>query len=228
MYGANIKVEHLIGDDRPCTSYTVNKYIVDMVSAICAYAEYYQCLDVLQPAICRVLHSSPDYWKAVPEQPARHCILAKALRDEVIYFDSLRHMGAQAHHWEGMVDHNKATWAHVAAGLECSEDKAQEFFSDEMNKIKREFIPKLTTKLLRLQLSTFKTNCRWRYTFSTNFFKAMDLEPSRNTPLSEGAKANQCSEYLARTLFGQWFVGQAHGDIPHESHSGNLYPSSEA
>ncbi|KAM0721387.1 hypothetical protein Q7P37_002311 [Cladosporium fusiforme] len=223
MYGAKLNLDQFVGAKDPLSTEVVNGDTMELVGVLWAYAKYYQCLDVLKPALLRLLHSSPIYWKAVADHPSLQCNFAKTLQDPIIYFDALRHMAARAYNnatvstrWEAR------TWEDLADELGCSEDAARDFFTERIDNVRQEVLPKLEKRLLKVQLQTFITKDKWRYKIRTFFFKAKELQERRG--LSEGAVANQCSQFLARMLYGQWFVDQVHGDSPVVSHNGNIYP----
>lgn len=213
MYGANLTHEHLGADGSESAFQFINDVGLDIVSATYAYAEYFQCLEFLKPALYRTMQSCPEYWKAVAYMPKHHCTLAKKLDNPMVFFDALRHMVAQADKGWSSSSYDGATWSDVARALDCTEDKVRGFFPPELDYVKKTVIPKLTEDLLKLQLHPVKAFYYRRYTAYTTFLRVKDHYEYCSPNRSEGSKANLSAEYLARTHFGQWLVGQLYGEI---------------
>lgn len=215
MYGANLNYEHLGVNDGEFAFQAMNHIGLDVASAICAYGEYFQCLEFLKPAIYRAMQSCPEYWKAVAYMPERHCTPAKKLGNPMVFSDAMRHMVAQA-------DKGWSSWSDVAGALECAEDRVRNFFPPELDHVKKTVIPKLVEGLLKLQLHPVKAFYDRRYTAYTTLFRLNDHYEYRKPDRSEGSKADLGAEYLARTHYGQWLVGQLYGEIIWWHHSANV------
>ena len=105
LYGARLDCHALARCSPGGNIYSVrlDYEVMPLVINVCAIAEYWARLELIQPRILSVLKASPAYWKYVGELPHEHLKLAEKLEDAEIYRDALRHEIASAH-WEGRWD----------------------------------------------------------------------------------------------------------------------------
>ncbi|KAM0690047.1 hypothetical protein Q7P36_008814 [Cladosporium allicinum] len=120
FYGAQLNTSQIVGASEvsPAGIYHIEE-VVDLVSTVCAYAEYFECRDHIKTSIVRAMQSAPGYWIAVADDPKRHIVLAIRLQLHEVYWDALRHMVAQAWYIDSgtVVD-----WADVADTMDKTED----------------------------------------------------------------------------------------------------------
>lgn len=77
IYGAELTYETFPGWKEPKWRTATKNWVgMQIVSAVCAYAHYYQCLDLIKPNLVRIMQSAPDYWYAVCWELDLHLDLA--------------------------------------------------------------------------------------------------------------------------------------------------------
>ena len=164
----------------------------EIVIDICAYAEYYGCLDRIAPHILDLLFAHPLFWKAVADKPERYFALGKKLRCPIIYFDAMRH-------WIGSLSAGNYRWAALGEALGMSGKESEDLYLPLLYE-QAMTIFKLKDDLLRLQL----TPCWISYDRKplpvyTTFFNALSAKRSDR---SDYAKARSRFNYLARSTYG--------------------------
>jgi hypothetical protein len=85
VYGAQLTIEEIAGE----------KHITPRLLDVCAYAEFWGCLDAIGPTIARAFPTNQHgttrlLYKTVARSPKAYAILAKKLHIEVLYHDALR------------------------------------------------------------------------------------------------------------------------------------------
>lgn len=107
VYGAELTAEQIAGkpwvpeyklDSCPMhladeSTYNLLVYVVH----VCAYAEYWDALEHIRPAVSRLLMGIPNLWEHVSEHPAMFTQLAKKLQMVDLYTDALRHLVSRNH-----------------------------------------------------------------------------------------------------------------------------------
>jgi hypothetical protein len=88
FYGAKLNASQ-IADAKEVSHagiYYLNGEVVDLVSTVCAYAEYFECGSHIKSRIVRAMQSAPGYWIAVADDPKRHIALAIRLQLPEVYW----------------------------------------------------------------------------------------------------------------------------------------------
>lgn len=192
----------------------LNSTGVEVVSTVCAYAQFYQCFDYIKPLIVEVMQSAPGYWGAVADDPWIHLELAKKLQLEDVYRDALRHLIYIAHR----CGEESVHWQLVADELSSDVHRVRAFFVPQLERSK-EKIPGLKIDLAKVQLSPVQAFYNEIYTAGTTFANVLQfLDPRR--PVTR--KAEEAAEFLARAMFGQWFAQQLHGEQVARAEKGRL------
>jgi hypothetical protein len=185
--------------------YYLNGDVVDLVSTVCAYAEYFECGSHIKSGIVRAMQSAPGYWIAVADDPKRHIALAIRLQLPEAYWDALRHLVAQT--WDvsptPVVD-----WSEVAGAMGKTEAEVRSFFEPQLEDMPN-LVGKLNMDLMRLCLEPVKAYYGGWYTAFTTFTNALQFKhPGR----SDRAKAYEAAELVARGMWSQCYIGSLYGE----------------
>jgi hypothetical protein len=139
VYGAQLTIEEIAGE----------KHITPRLLDVCAYAEFWGCLDAIGPPIARAFPTDQHgttrlLYKTVARSPKAYAVLAKKLHIEVLYHDALRHLVAQA--YERDLDFGRQPssqgqagrdWAAIADIMELGEEEVLNILPWQLDWIKR-------------------------------------------------------------------------------------------
>ncbi|KAK5112891.1 hypothetical protein LTR85_011118 [Meristemomyces frigidus] len=184
-----------------------NHDVIDTVSCICAYAEYYGCLSRVVPLILELLFEQSGFWKAVSKEAVHYMRLGIKLRSPVLYFDAYRHLVAT--YW-----HGGACEELIARELDISVDEVHDRFGPMIAQLKNT-CQTLEHALLRLQLTEHRViySCA-PVVVHTSFLNALRFMLKDR---SEYVKARERFDYIARSVYGQWLVQQLYGEYIYSS-----------
>lgn len=193
---------------------------------VCANAGYLDCLDAIKPRIDAVLRSSPYFWQAVSEEPRFHLKLAKKLQLDDLFYDSARHL--ICHAGSGNLGGRSAgstsdAWHATAQLLGMKEDDTRAMFLPQLEKLPKK-IRKLEGELLKLCLHTTNYFYCERRTATSQFLDALRF---RKPDRSEGKRADERAEYLARSHFNQVLVQRLHGEPARFNSVDNVRPKND-
>ena len=173
--------------------------MLDRISTVCAYAEYYGCLPKVAKFMTDRLVEYPYFWQTIADKPIKYLVLAQRLRSPRVYADALRHIISDPH----------CGYENVAECLGIAEAQARGLFSPLLCRSQEE-ARKLEHNLLRLQLcETWSEFSCVTYAVHTTFFNKIRYERKNR---SEGQKTDERSDLLARSIYGQWLVQQMTGE----------------
>ena len=173
---------------------------INAVITLCAYAEYYGCLNKIAPAILDILLSHKAVWKCTAWHPLDLTMLAKKLRNKEIYFDALRHLivRCSAHNY---------MWRSPGEVLNISrgevEERMQPLFREQ-----EKTVAKLRDDLERLSLMQHNIGHRDGCAYTT-FINAISFK-RKNRPAVE--KARERVDLIARSMYGQWLIQKLVGN----------------
>lgn len=123
--------------------------VVDQIINVCAYAEFYGCLEQIASPVKAAISSTPVLWAAVADRPEKYVALAKKLRAPYLFVESMRHLITQ-HRL------NRRGWLPIAETADLSVDDAQSLYQpllqEQVNMIKA-----MQDKLMQLQLCRVDT-----------------------------------------------------------------------
>ena len=119
---------------------------LDGVIRVCAYAEYYGCLDRVAPVFPDIIVSQKGLWKSVAEDSYRFLELAKKLRCKDIYLDALRHIIEETYDY--------SNWDEIGEEVGMTGEEAKEHFSDVRAQVDK-VISDLKENLQRFHLAEF-------------------------------------------------------------------------
>lgn len=143
LYGSQLEYIHLSG----CKSlHRPGKYEVarsDLIVDVCAYAEYWGCLESVGSRLLQILKSAPGYWQEVAVRAKFHLAISVKLKDEETYLDALRNMIATAS------SHDE--WTKLSQTLNSSEAELRAFYGPQMETNQRS-AQALITDLQKLDL----------------------------------------------------------------------------
>ena len=217
FYGAHLNASQITGQREvsPAGIYHMDE-VVDLVSTVCAYAEYFECGEHVKQGVVRAMQSAPGYWIAVADDPKRHLELAVRLQLHEVYWDSLRHMVAQAWYVDSgtVVD-----WSDVADAMGKTEDEVRSFFEPQMEDLPN-LVGRLNRDLMRLCLEPVKAWSGGWYTAWATFANALQFKRSDR---SHSTKANEAAGLVARGLWSQFYIGSFYGEqLEENNYKGKL------
>lgn len=191
LYGAHLSPIQIEGS-KNVEYWEPSIEVSDITVLVCAYAEYWGCLDVVGPRMLEICKSTPGFWISVANQPEQLLRFATKLKNAELYYDALRHRVAQAHmndDWKGVVDLGKH-----------SEKQVRVFYEPQM-KLLEEKLELLKTNLDQLQLNTIYAKGSTRG-WHTAYIRNIHTAPSK---LDRAAEAAQYiyGKFLAYHLSGE-------------------------
>lgn len=185
---------------------------VDFICLVAAYAEYYCCLDRVAPALIGMMVHHPRFWNAVRNDPEKFLLLAIKFRNSDIYFESLRHLIANA---------PEDDYEQISSLLGQTVDDSQAMFGPLIDE-NRERERTLEQCLLRLTLSEgFAIYNGRRSIPMTTYQNALQYKSIK----SDGARAMERSRRLAGDIFGQWLIQNIHGEVNYFHNTPRSYPA---
>lgn len=188
---------------------------------ILSYAEYYGCFDRILPVFREhVLEEGEALWEGVAGSPHFFVQFAMKLQDTKLYCDALRHLIVQnrtdertlewatCNYRERPFNPDRAPWTILNLTQEVYTAK----FQPAINKLDA-FLGGLERNLHRLQLQPYhyRFSCE-RATAHTTFLNFLSRQGKRHPQRTNNAHLWERSEFLARSLWGQWLVQQLHGE----------------
>ncbi|KAI7211456.1 hypothetical protein KC333_g7669 [Hortaea werneckii] len=194
----------------------------ETVMQILSYAEYYGCFDRVLPVFRElVLEEGESLWEYVAESPHFWVQFATKLQSTKLYYDALRHLISQnrldertpewatCKYTERPFDPDRAPWT----TLNMSREEYTAKFQPALNKLDA-VLGGLERNLHRLQLQPYhyRFSCE-RATARTTFLNFLSRQGKRHPQRTDNAHLWERSEFLARSLWGQWLVQQLHGEL---------------
>ncbi|GAB1739790.1 hypothetical protein NU219Hw_g4726t1 [Hortaea werneckii] len=192
----------------------------ESVMQILSYAEYYGCFDRILPVFRDlVLEENESLWRAVAGSPHFWVEIAMKLQSTKLYCDALRHLIVQ-NRWDGRTedwatcnyterrfDPDRAPWII----LNMTQEEYTAKFQPSLNKLDA-VLGRLERNLHLLQLQPYhyRFSCE-RATAKTTFLNFLSRQAKRHPHRTDNAHLWERSEFLARSLWGQWLVQQLHG-----------------
>ena len=171
--------------------------VVPLVVNVCAVAEYWGCLELIQPRILSVLKASPAYWKYVGELPHEHLRLAEKLEDAEIYRDALRHMIAYAH--------QNGRWDFVATATGWTTEELREYYTPQLMGLG----PK--TQALREELQTLQLGYV-RAQYYTGFWHKAHMRLSDLLSAKGEHKVPRHVQWVGGAMFSEYLTSQISGE----------------
>ena len=147
LYGFPLSLKAISGRNWQYEDAASLKSDLDSIITVCAYAEYYGCLNRIGPFMLDLLFSGPYFWKSVADMPEKSIDLAKKLRSSRLYFDALRHLISRA-------CPGSCYWEDIGNELGVSTSEAEQHCLPLLAEQKNT-VAKLKDDLLRLQLTEF-------------------------------------------------------------------------
>ena len=193
----------------------------EIMMQILSYAEYYGCFDRIVPLFRElVLERGESLWVDVAERPHFYVQFATKLQNTKLYCEALRHLIVQdrsdertpewatCNYTERPFDPDRAPWTILNMSQEAHTTK----FQPALNKLDA-VLGALERSLHRLQLQPYhyRFSCE-RATAHTTFLNFLSRQGKRRSQRTANAHLWERSEFLARSLWGQWLVQQLHGD----------------
>ncbi|KAI6856000.1 hypothetical protein KC338_g8637 [Hortaea werneckii] len=193
----------------------------EMTMQILSYAEYYGCFDRILPLFRDiVLEEGESMWIDVAERPRFYLQLALKLQSTKLYCDALRHLIVQnrfdertpewatCNYKERSLNPDRAPWTI----LNMTQEEYSAKFQPSLNELDA-VIGRLERNLHQLQLQPYhyRFSCE-RATARTTFLNFLTRQAKRHPHRSDNAHLWERSEFLARSLWGQWLVQQLHGE----------------
>ncbi|KAI7370713.1 hypothetical protein KC354_g1068 [Hortaea werneckii] len=193
----------------------------ETIMQILSYAEYYGCFDRIVPLFCEIpLEKGESLWSDVAKRPQFWVKFAMKLRSTKLYCDALRHLIVQ-----NRSDERTPEWAtcnykerpfHTdrlvpwsILGMSQGEYTAK--FQPSLNKLDA-VLGGLERNLHQLQLQPYHYRfSREGTTARTTFLNFLTRQAKRHPHRTDNAHLWERSEFLARSLWGQWLVQQLHG-----------------
>lgn len=192
-----------------------------VIMQILSYAEYYGCFDRIVPLFREILlEKGESMWIDVAERPRFYLQLALKLQSTKLYCDALRHLIVQnrsdertpewatCNYKERSLNPDRAPWTI----LNMTQEEYTAKLQPSLNKLDA-VIGRLERNLHQLQLQPYhyRFSCE-RATAQTTFLNFLSRQAKRHPHRSDNAHLWERSEFLARSLWGQWLVQQLHGD----------------
>ncbi|GAB1733594.1 hypothetical protein NU195Hw_g1519t1 [Hortaea werneckii] len=192
-----------------------------VIMQILSYAEYYGCFDRILPLFRDiVLKEGESLWIDVAERPHFWVQFAMKLQSSKLYCDALRHLVVQNRQDERTPDWatcNYKQWSFKPDRapwiiLNMTQEEYTSKFQSALNKLDA-VIGRLERKLHQLQLQPYhyRFSCE-RATARTTSLNFLTRQAKRHPHRSDNAHLWERSEFLARSLWGQWLVQQLHGE----------------
>lgn len=223
LYGYDVQAEVLTArweiPDR-CVPYCVSPLLdTKIMMQILSHAEYYGCFDRIVPLFRElVLEEGESLWVDVAERPHFWIPFATKLQNTKLYCDALRHLIVQrrsdertldwatCNYRERPLDPDVAPWTI----LNLTQEEFTAKFQPALNKLDA-VLGRLERKLHRLQLQPYhyRFSCE-RATAHTTFLNLLSRQGKRHPQRTDNAHLWERSEFLTRSLWGQWLVQQIH------------------
>ena len=195
--------------------------IVDIVSTVCAYAEYFLCHPQIKLILISSLLAYDSFWENVPRYPKRHVQLAKRLGIQELYYDALRHFVAQVGSGKRRssgTNRNENKWTDVADAMGESERDVRNFFGPQLALLPDRLVPTLDRRLRRLGIPKSHDA---RYAGTWEGYEASspdrDAEHLRRLRMLEYARVAACE------VWGWWWAGAGWDGDGVGGESGNKY-----
>ncbi|KAI7028413.1 hypothetical protein KC318_g24 [Hortaea werneckii] len=225
LYGYDVQAEVLTArweDPDRCLPYCVSPLRdTEITMQILSYAEYYGCFDRIVPLFREVmLEKSEHLWMDVAQNSDFYVQFAVKLQNTKLYCDALRHLIVQkrsdgrtedwatCNYTERPFDPDRAPWTILNMTQEAYTAK----FQPAIKKLDA-VLGRLERNLHQLQLQPYhyRFSCE-RSTARTTFLSFLSRQAKRHKHRTANAHLWERSEFLARSLWGQWLVQQLHGD----------------
>ncbi|KAI7490884.1 hypothetical protein KC351_g350 [Hortaea werneckii] len=224
LYGCDVQAEVLTarwGDSNGSAPHIVSPLrSTEVIMQILSYAEYYGCFDRILPLFRDiVLEDGESLWEAVAERPHFWVQFTMKLQDTKLYCDALRHFIVQnpsdqrSPYWttcnykERPLSPDRAPWTI----LNMSQEEYTTKFQPALSKLDA-VLGGLERNPHKLQLQPYhyRFSCE-RATAQTTFLNFLTRQAMRHPHRTDNAHLWERSEFLARSLWGQWIVQQLHG-----------------
>lgn len=223
FYGAKLSSNQVVGMEEVSLSGIHNiGEVVDLVSTVCAYAEYFECGEHIKAGMIRAMQSAPGYWVAVADDPKRHVALAIRLQLREVYWDALRHLVAPT--WNDSPS-SDVDWSDVAEAMGKYETEVHSLFQPQMEELPG-LVAQLNQDLLKLSLEPVRACYGGWYTAFTTFWNALQFKkPDR----SQATKANEAAALVARGLWSQFYIGSFYGEeLEMNNYKGKVVPKKDS
>lgn len=177
---------------------------------VCAYAEYWGCLEVIGPRILSILRSAPGFWHAVSLVSLHYLAFAVKLKADDFYFRALRFSIFNARK-------DGRDWDRIADLTGWREQSLRSFYKPEIAQLdfkvdrKLEMLEKELRKLQLRKTRVERYNERPPHLHDART-RYMDIASTTAQDLSERTKADEQAEYLAQAIYGEHISYRLQGD----------------
>lgn len=210
LYGARLECHQVCVFSKPewniIDTDDINHDIFFTLVATCAYAEYWDCLDIIGPAALAVMQSVPSYWEAVAEHPTRHLGFAIKVQSTELYYDALRHVAVKSYendNWQVLSDLTGTTERALSQFYgQALALQGPLMYDDRLRKV--------TDDLRALQLQETRVK---RYMEGWGWVRTRFLDKVRHrwNRIERDTKDKCAVHYVARAIFGEYIVYMLQG-----------------
>ncbi|KAI7264317.1 hypothetical protein KC345_g8852 [Hortaea werneckii] len=194
---------------------------MEVIMHILSYAEYYCCFARIVPLFREILLGKGEsLWIDVAERPHFWVQFPMKLQSTKLNCDALRHLIVQnrsdertpewatCNYKERPFNTDRVPWTI----LNMSQEEYTARYQPSLNKLDA-VIGRLERDLHQLQLQPYhyRFSCE-RAIARTTFLNFLTRQAKRHPHRSDNAHVWERSEFLARSLWGQWLVQQLHGE----------------